>query len=354
MTDHPTENRFCLGLIGFGRLAQDFYFPVLRKLKCLPVAVADPAPESRKMSGLLLPRARVYTSWREMLEGEELDAMLVASPPSTHLEIWKKACSLKLPVFMEKPFLLPGQLSEVEWEGVHSLVMIDFCRRFWPVYQQVKNILLSGEIGLPQRAEFRMGVNLEKWSPVSSYRENSSEGGVLCDLGSHAVDLLWEIFSWGEKDGDAEIQTWELEMSHAFLSLWFSKGVRCDVHVSYGPGEHECLRIEGTLGTLSVPHPCMALREGKGALGRESLRLLSSSIGKSLQSVLRWRSVLRACNFSAMSHFLSLLSGGQTWVCGLESGILNTRSLAAAQLSKAAGRRVRLSEVTAGLSRSHR
>src|SRR5262249_12082323 len=104
-----------LGLAGFGRVVREYYLPAFRFLGGIDIrGVADPLAASRDAARKLLCGVKTYVSAGELLESQMLDALLVASPPSTHLPIWLEAYRRRLPVFMEKPFLVPGQFARLE------------------------------------------------------------------------------------------------------------------------------------------------------------------------------------------------------------------------------------------------
>src|SRR5512132_4143237 len=131
-----------IGLAGFGRLARDYYVPAFRTLEgARLVAVADPLAESRADAARRIASIAVFSDLRAMLESSRLDALLVASPPSTHLPIWNAAAARGLPVFMEKPFVLSGQLGEIDRGHGSSNLMLDFNRRFWPTYRRVGELV---------------------------------------------------------------------------------------------------------------------------------------------------------------------------------------------------------------------
>ena len=130
-----------LGIVGFGRLAQHYYAPALRGMDGIgTILVADPLDARRALARKRL-RAGTYGAPRDLL-AQEPDALLVASPPSTHLEIWNDACRAGVPVFMEKPFVLSGEIARAESSpDARRLLMIDFGRRFWPVYAQLREMV---------------------------------------------------------------------------------------------------------------------------------------------------------------------------------------------------------------------
>ena len=185
-----------LAIAGFGRLARGYYAPALRELgRVRPVAVADPHPSARAAARAAFPGVRAWASAEEMLEAEAPDALLVSSPPSTHLPLWTLACGLGTAVFMEKPFLLAHQLETfVAPEGDGPPLMVDFNRRFWPAYRRLAEMVKGGRAGAVESAELRLEVDVLRWGGPDSHRFAPAEGGALHDLGSHLLDLAWMLF----------------------------------------------------------------------------------------------------------------------------------------------------------------
>ena len=72
-------------------------------------------------------------------------------------------------------------------------MMVNFNRRFWPVYQQLAQSVRHECIGKVQAAEFMLTINAQAWGAVTPYRLSAQEGGVLYDLGSHVFDLIWTL-----------------------------------------------------------------------------------------------------------------------------------------------------------------
>jgi predicted dehydrogenase len=186
-----------LGIIGFGRLAQDYYVPALRRIRRpLEICIADPLDRSRAAAAQALGSIPTYADYREALNRESLDAVLVAAPPSTHLANWRAAGANGLLVFMEKPFLLADELPQVDpanpaWRNL----MIDFNRRFWPTYRSLAERVADGALGAVHHARFTLHVDAGRWSTVSDHLAHPREGGALYDLGSQMLDLVHVIFS---------------------------------------------------------------------------------------------------------------------------------------------------------------
>jgi predicted dehydrogenase len=171
MNGRPTRTK--TAIIGFGRLAQIYYAAALRQFPNVEiVAVADPLAASRTAAAAKFPHAHIYADYHDLFERENIDAVLVASPPSTHLHVWNEAARRRVPAFVEKPFVLPGELEHVESsQEVRQLLMPNYNRRFWPAYRELRDLCQSSRLGIVQRADFspdRQHSPMEHSHPASA------------------------------------------------------------------------------------------------------------------------------------------------------------------------------------------
>ena len=52
---------------------------------------------------LYVNKTKIYTDWKKMLSNKKINAVIISSPPETHLEIIKTAIKKKIHIFCEKP-----------------------------------------------------------------------------------------------------------------------------------------------------------------------------------------------------------------------------------------------------------
>jgi len=136
------------GVVGGGLIAQAAHLPNLVRLaaRFTLVAIADP---SRKVVEALARRyapARGYLDWRDLLEREALDALIVCSPHATHAEIVLDALALGLDVFVEKPLCIsPDDADEicVRARAAGRVVQVGYMKRFTAGYQRFAGALPS-------------------------------------------------------------------------------------------------------------------------------------------------------------------------------------------------------------------
>ena len=333
-----------LGIIGFGQLAQSYYVPALRGMTPgLVISVADPLERSRAAARRALPDARLYDHHRALLAGERADGLLVASPPSTHLEIWSDAATQALPVFMEKPFLMAGELERIDpTDGAWRNLMIDFNRRFWPAYRDLSTHLANGSLGRVSEAQFTLHIDSSAWAGLGDHRSDPHQGGALYDLGSHTLDLVFMTFPERPMEILAKRSGAGTPHERIELELGFGSDlvVRCDL--AYGRRNREKVSIRGDLGTLRLENP-----NGRPWMDRAGSRLGRwSSAGVDLallgyRGAFRSQSMLRFSVRAALQSFVSVLIHGGAFRPDFADAHRVARWTAAADHSIAVGRSVR-------------
>lgn len=330
-----------LGVAGFGRLAREYYVPALKSLGAVRVtAVADPLEASRMAAERLLPGIVNYPDPMTMLEREILDALLVASPPSTHLEIWNRAARRGIPVFMEKPFVLDQELGRAE-SSAHArrLLMINFNRRFWPGYQRVRSLLDAGAIGDVERGEFLLHVDVASWCAVTAHRLMPSEGSVLYDLGSQVLDLVRELIPEEPVNLMAETWTRRWDADHVRLELGFAGGATVWCDLAYEDRTRESVMIGGSRGTLRLrdPNKVVHLEPGGRLLG-----WCRDAVVFAYRALRRDRSMSRRSIRTSLDAFATAVRAKTPFHPGFEDAVRNAIWLEAAVRSAAEKRRVHL------------
>lgn len=141
-----------------------------------------------------------WTDDADALIGDpEVDAVYVATPPSSHKDYVLKCAAAGKPVLVEKPMALTGrQCAEMtaacERAGVPLFVA--FYRRALPRFLKIRELVESGAIG-----EVR-SVVVEQYEPLPGdphslgwrVKPEIAGGGLFVDMGVHAVDFLSYLF----------------------------------------------------------------------------------------------------------------------------------------------------------------
>jgi predicted dehydrogenase len=328
-----------IGIAGFGRLVRDIYLPAFRSLPgARIVAVADPLPESRSAAADILPAAAVYPDHRALLDGANLDGLLVASPPSTHLEIWRDASARGVAVFMEKPFVLSGQLGSLERPQPDARLMLDFNRRFWPPYRRVADLVRGGELGKPVEVEYLLSTDVLSWSTVTRHRLSPEEGGILHDLGGHAIDLAADVLGEELESVTAVASSPERDGDSLRLDLVFTDGSAAHCRLGYSASTCERLSVRGPRGRLSLRDPNMAIHlQRKGAPAPGITARFQDTAVFAYRALLRDRTMTRFTIRKALDSFVRALATGEPFSPGFDEAVRNVRWLDAAARSVADG-----------------
>jgi predicted dehydrogenase len=178
-----------VGLIGCGRAAERYYLPVLgrRKTGVRLVAAADPRPERVRLALSCAPACRTFDSSETLLQSVAVDAVIVASPPETHVPFTMAALRAGLFVLVEKPLATSSkQVRDLEESISRSSgrVMVGFNQRHWEPVQQLERILRRQNGGNDMSADLSMSADIGAWAPLAG------TSTPLEDLGPHLLDLL--------------------------------------------------------------------------------------------------------------------------------------------------------------------
>ncbi|WP_226654210.1 Gfo/Idh/MocA family protein [Pseudalkalibacillus hwajinpoensis] len=134
----------------------------------------------------------------ELLNRQEIDAVVVTSPTNRHRELIVKAARAGKHIFTEKVLAATEEealviLDEVKKAGVKLFVSLP---RVYDGYTEaIQQLLASGELGDVTQTRVRLAHNgaTADWLPNHFYNKEECEGGALIDLGCHPV-YLTKIF----------------------------------------------------------------------------------------------------------------------------------------------------------------
>jgi predicted dehydrogenase len=291
-------DRLRLGIAGFGKLARQYYCPALRDLRGVDqVLVADPLEASRIAARRALPGASVFADPAELL-AHQPHGLIVATPPSSHLSLWRAAMQAGVPVLMEKPFVLRGQLAEaMGTPRERDLLMIDFNRRFWQPYRRMAALARSGAIGEIVDADLSLQVDVTPWCTVTSHRLEPDEGGVLFDLGSQMMDLAGWLLGRRPLAVRAAVESRRWTGDDVHIELAFPGGAVARCHVGYGASTGERVCLEGRDGRLRMADPNKAVHLER----RRRPWAAAADV-----ALLAWRGVLRSRSMSRRSIALAI------------------------------------------------
>jgi predicted dehydrogenase len=140
-----------------------------------------------------------YDDADALLADSEIDAVYVASPPSTHKELVLKSAAAGKPVLCEKPMALDAQearemVAACESAGVP--LWVAYYRRYLPRFRRVLQLLAEGAIGTPRSLTVRLSEPTDRFGDGAGHAgqwrvdPEIAGGGLFLDVGSHMIDFL--------------------------------------------------------------------------------------------------------------------------------------------------------------------
>ena len=135
---------------------------------------------------------RAAENWEQLVIDEKVEAVIIASPQSTHLKIAMKAFSLGKPVFCEKPLGVGVEdgikmVAAAKQSGAVNMIGFNYIRT--PASQFVRQLVADGEIGDITwfRGEHTEDFYANPESPAT-WRAKGLENGTMGDLAPHMIN----------------------------------------------------------------------------------------------------------------------------------------------------------------------
>jgi myo-inositol 2-dehydrogenase/D-chiro-inositol 1-dehydrogenase len=143
-----------VGVIGVGMIGQDHIRRLTRVLSGVDVvAVSDVDRDRAQAVADGLPEARVHATGEELVGDDAVDAVVVCSWGETHEQYVLAALDAGKPVFCEKPLATTAEACRrilvAEAALGRRLVQVGYMRRYDMAYRALREVVSSGEIGLP-------------------------------------------------------------------------------------------------------------------------------------------------------------------------------------------------------------
>lgn len=218
-----TSNEKCrLGIIGPGSRGRFLMSFLVQNPKVDIVALCDIYQPSIDEALKLAPKAKVYGDYRELLENNNIDAILVATPLSSHCKIVMDAFDAGKHVFCEKTIGFTMEECFRMYNKHRSTGKIFFTgqqRLFDPRYIKAMEMIHAGtfgEINAIRTFWYRNGdwrrpvpsANLERQINWRLYKEYSK--GLMTELACHQLQIgSWALNKLPEK-----------VMGHGAITYW--------------------------------------------------------------------------------------------------------------------------------------
>jgi predicted dehydrogenase len=188
-------NQTKVAVIGLGGVAQLIHLPNLLKLN--NVQVSSVAEINKNRLNTIADKFNVkerFTDYKELLAKDDCEAVIIATPTSTHKDVALDCLKAGKNILVEKPLARSYEEAKVILASANKFkkkLMVGMNLRFRPDAMLLRSLISSGEIGEPFYIKcgwIRRQSSAQKWFT----RKTEAGGGVIFDLGILLLDLsLW-------------------------------------------------------------------------------------------------------------------------------------------------------------------
>lgn len=337
--------RVRIGIVGCGRIGQLHAANIANKIPDADLVCVSDYFESAALSVAKKHKVPMAcTDYRDLINNAAVDAVLVCSPTDTHAEIIRASAAAGKHVFCEKPIdqslAVIDELAEcVEKSGVKFF--LGFQRRFDTHFDRARKARESGFLGTPVKLHL---TSRDPSPPPVAYLKQS--GGIFLDQASHDFDMarylvgsdVTEIMATGVAM-DPEIGAIG-DIDHAMCLCKFKNGciVTIDNSRTSAMGYDQRAELFGTDGSISVTNLHPNETEYADRTGCHKDSPLNFFMERYADAYLR-----------EMLAFVDALISDKPVPCGINDGRLTVIYAAAARLSLAENRVVKVSEIDPSL-----
>lgn len=258
-----SQKKINWGIIGCGDVTEVKSGPAFKKVansNLVAVMRRDAAKAQDYARRHQVPRW--YDNAEALINDPEVNAIYVATPPSSHEQYTLAAIDAGKPVYVEKPMALDHaaalRMANAAAAKNVKLVVAHY-RREQPRFKKIRQLITENAIGKPLLVRLELSKPpmppAQLADPKTAWRVDPAiaGGGLFHDLGTHQLDLMTFLFGPVEKAAGVALQ-----QAHAYpaddmvaATLLFQNGVVFTGSWCFNApiGEDHC-HIIGTTGSI--------------------------------------------------------------------------------------------------------
>ena len=363
------------GIIGCGSMGREH----IENIRAMPstqvTAIADTDSGSRaKAQDLLGPDARSFTDYRDLLASGLCDAVVVATPNFTHVDILRDCLATPLHILAEKPICTRVEDAHALVQlaqGRQALVWVAQEYRYMPPVAEMIRMVHGGAVGQIHQVAIR--EHREPFYPkVGDWNRFSiNTGGTLVEKCCHYFNLMdfilgehpTRVFASGaqrvnhldEKYNGPNGQTTPDILDSAYVIVEYKSGARAMLDLcmfAENSVDNEQILIVGNEGKLESLLPSLTLRYGRREdWGTRKVWGEPSGSGKGVSVRRVWDTNIKyagqhfGASFIEHEKFAHAVRNGLPAEVTLEDGLRSIATGIAAHKSIDTGRAVEMAEV---------
>ena len=334
------------GIIGAGKFADNIFAPALKQSKNSNLR-AIMARDKTKAEAFAKKHEvpKFYDSAEALCNDEKIDVVYIASPTILHCEHTVLAAQCGKQILCEKPMAPTleacDQMILAAKENKVTL-MIGHNMRFHDIHQKVKELISNGQIGTVGIARAEIITSFKKNQgdnfTTDQFRLNRSigGGGVLFDMGIHAIDVLRFLI-------DAEIEEICAFSQNLFIDCNGEDTI--SAAIKFKNGAYGAI---ATSGALPYAKNGIEIYGDKGAITTDgSVWISARSPDIKVLANGQWethKAEVNNCYLAEIEHFLQCVAGKTTPAVSGQEAKKNIQAVLAAYRSIDESRSIRIDE----------
>ena len=267
------------GIIGAGSMGREHIENIKIMGGASVTAIADPNQGSRDLASKTAGSSpKLFENYQDLLESNLVDAVVIATPNDTHVNVLEAALATDIAVFIEKPLAttVADCKKIIDWDSKRkALTWMGLEYRFMPPVNEVIQRSKNGAVGKVHQVSIRehrepFYPKVDNWN-----RFTKRTGGTLVEKCCHYFNLMDLIIgSTPEKvyaSGGQNVNFLDEKydgvpadmLDNAFVILDYKNGIRAMLDLcmfAEGTYDKEILTVVGDEGKLESFLPSMNVR----------------------------------------------------------------------------------------------
>ena len=245
-----------VGMLGYGAIGHEHAVAIGCTEGLELGAVCDPNSARIDAARAFAPDVRGHAEGAALLADDEVDLVIVSTPPNTHANWVLRAIEAGKSVVVEKPFCLTVEEADrqIDAAAAARLTLAVYQNRRWDAdYLALKAAVRSGRLGEVFHVETFVGGYDHPCNFWHSDAEVS--GGAIYDWGSHYLDWLLDLLpqqvEWVSATAHKRVWHDVTNADHTRVLLHFTDGVEAEfTHSDLAAARKPKFYLLGTRGGL--------------------------------------------------------------------------------------------------------
>ena len=208
-----------IGIVGIGKWGKNL-LKEFSKISVIPICVTKGNNQNKKWLKTNYPKIKSTKNYYEILQDEDIDAVIIATPIKTHFKLAYEALSAGKHVFIEKTISENSSDGEKLLELAkknHLVIFVGYEFLYHPIFQKIKDI---------ENKEKILQLKCE-WSKFGSFEEN-----IFHDLVSHFLTIIIVLFGLPKKINFLEQVSIITKCDITTLNLEFKNRLKASIYVN--------------------------------------------------------------------------------------------------------------------------